>query len=333
MANSECFVSVIAPLDNNSQIVKAFVAEVMQVLRNNYTNYELILVNDGSEDDTAERVALLLKEYECIRMISLSRQFGTEVAISSGLDSAIGDFVVVMLPDSDPPELIPELIDRCRNNGKDITIGVRQNRRGEPLWLKVGANLFYWCCKRIFKIPLTKNATQFRVLSRQVVNSLIQVQDKYRYLRLLSAYVGYRSETFIYEPIRRYKRIKSKSPIELINLALQIIFVNSVHPLRFTSQLSLLVSVFNVIYIVFIGGVYLFKERVVEGWYTLSLQNAVMFFFISIILAILCEYVGLMFAKSRGWAAYYVADEKNSSVLIAKQEQRNIVQESRNIKV
>ena len=82
MAKSDCFVSVIAPLYNHSQIVEAFVAEVMQVLRNNYTNYELILVNDGSEDDTVEKVALLLRKYECIRLIELSRHFGTEVAIS-----------------------------------------------------------------------------------------------------------------------------------------------------------------------------------------------------------------------------------------------------------
>ena len=332
MTKYDCFVSVIAPLYDRSEIVEAFVAEVIQVLRDNYTNYELILVNDGSEDDTTAKVALLLKEYECIRWLDLSRHYGTEVAISSGLDSAIGDFVVVMLPDSDPPELIPELIEQCRM-GKDILIGVRQNRRGEPFWMRAGVNLFYWCCKRLFKIPLTKNATQFRVLSRQVVNPLIQVQDKYRYLRLIGLYLGYKSQTFVYEPIRRYRRVRTRSLIESINLALQIVFMNSVHPLRLASYLSLLASAFNLIYIGYVILVYLFKDKVAEGWVTLSIQNAVMFFFISIILAILCEYVGLIIAKSRGWAAYYIADEKNSSVLIADRERRNIVRESKDIQV
>jgi len=77
--------------------------------------------------------------------------------------------------------------------------------------------------------------------------------------------------------------------------------------------------------------VYLIKEKVAEGWVTLSIQNAIMFFFISIILGILCEYVGLIFAKSKGWAAYYIAEEKNSSVLMSEQEQRNVVQDSKNI--
>ena len=101
MATSECFVSVITPLHNDSKIVESFVAEVIPILRDNYTNYELVLVNDGSEDDIVARVNLLLKEYECIRFISLSKHFGTEIAISSGLDSVIGDFVVVMLPESE----------------------------------------------------------------------------------------------------------------------------------------------------------------------------------------------------------------------------------------
>lgn len=332
MGNTECFVSVIAPLYNDSQIVEIFVAEVISILRENYTNYELVLINDGSQDDTYERTTLLLNKYECIRVIDLSKHFGTEIAISSGLDSVIGDFVVVMLPESDSPQLIPELIEECRS-GKDILIGVRNNRQGETFLMKTGANFFYWICQNVFKIPLTKNATQFRILSRQAVNALLAVQDKYRYLRLLSNYIGYRSDIFVYEPVRRYKRTRTKGLFESINLALQIIFINSLHPLRLASQLSFLVSILNLIYIGFVIIIYLFKKTVVEGWYTLSIQISVMFFFISIILAILCEYVGLMFANSRGWAAYYIAEEKTSSVLIAQEERLNIVQESEDIQL
>jgi glycosyltransferase involved in cell wall biosynthesis len=332
MPNSDCFVSVIAPLFNESHIIETFVSEVIQVLRDRYTNYELVLVNDGSEDDTADRVTSLLQTYECIRLISLSRHFGMEVAISSGLDSVIGDFVVVILPDSDPPQLIPDLIEECRM-GKDLLIGARKNRRGEPLWMKIGVNLFYWCCRKLFKIPLTKNATQFRVLSRQVVNALIQVQDKYRYLRLLSVYMGYKSQTFTYEPIKRSNKTKSRGFWESINLGLQIIFMNSVHPLRLASYLSLLASMFNLIYMGYVVLIYLFKEKVAEGWVTLSMQNAVMFFLFSIVLAILCEYVGLIFANSKGWPPYYIAEEKNSSVLIVDSQQRNIVKDSKNVKI
>lgn len=330
MAICECFVSVIIPLYNHSKILENLLNEISQILRDNYTNYELILVNDGSEDDSLDKLDLLLKEYQCIRLINLSRHFGTEIAISAGLDTVIGDFVVTMIPDSDPPELIPKLIEKCRK-GKDILIGIRENRNDEPLWRKIGANIFYWCCRVIFKIPLTKNVTLYNVLSRQVVNALIQVEDKYCYLRLLSAYVGYQSETFVYKPIKRVKKPRNQGLIESVNLGLQIIFINSVHPLRLASYCSILASVFNLIYMLYIVAIYLFKNKVAEGWVTLSMQNAIMFFLISIILAILCEYVGIMFTKSRGWSSYYIANEKNSSVLLVNPERPNLTTDSEDI--
>ncbi|WP_264320294.1 glycosyltransferase family 2 protein [Zarconia navalis] len=267
MERSDCFVSVIAPVQNDARIVKPFVEEVMAVLRQSFTNYELVLVNDGSTDDTSVVVSSLLRDYECIRLISLSRSFGADVAISSGLDSVIGDFVVVMIPESDPPQLIPELIETARN-GKDIVIGIRRDRNDEPVWMKAGANLFYWLCRKLFKIPLIQNSTQFRVLSRQVVNAITQVRDKSRYLRLLGAYVGYSSQTFTYDFIYRYRHRRLKGVVELFDNAVQIIVVNSVRPLRFASYLGLFASILNVLYIVYIALVYLLKERVAEGWIT-----------------------------------------------------------------
>ncbi|MDY6939774.1 MAG: glycosyltransferase family 2 protein [Cyanobacteriota bacterium] len=328
----ECFVSVIAPLQNDARILKPFVEEVMKVLRDGFTNYELVLVNDGSTDNTSKIVSSLLRDYECIRLINLSRSFGTDVAISSGLDSVIGDFVVVMIPESDPPQLIPELIATAQN-GRDILIGIRRDRHDEPMWMKAGANLFYWLCRKLLKIPLIQNSTQFRVLSRQVVNAITQVGDKSRYLRLLGAYVGYDCGTFTYDFIYRYRHRRLKGILELLDTALQIIVVNSVRPLRFASYIGLLASVLNILYIVYIGLVYLLKERVAEGWMTLSFQNAIMFFFVSMVLTILAEYVGFIFDRLKGWPAYYVAGEQNSSVLIADRERRNIVQESKKVKI
>lgn len=332
MAIVDCFVSVVAPLDNDESLVEAFVVEIMQVLRQNYTNYELVLVNDGSSDDTALKVSGLLHLYECIRLINLSRHFGTDVAISSGLDSVIGDFVVVMIPESDPPQLIPELIERARH-GNDILIGVRRDRADEPVWMRVGAYLFYWGCCKLLKIPLIQNSTQFRVLSRQVINAITQLQDKSRYLRLLSSYVGYNSQTFTYDFIRRYKRRRLKNWIELFDTALQIVVVNSVRPLRFASYLGLIASILNIAYIGYIALVYFLKDSVAEGWVTLSFQNAIMFFFILMVLTILSEYIGFIVERIKGVPSYYVASEKNSSVLIADRERRNVVQHSKNIKL
>ncbi|ELR97349.1 glycosyltransferase [Gloeocapsa sp. PCC 73106] len=332
MASKDYFVSVILPVDNHTQSLDVVVFSIITILDENYKFYELIIVNDGFDDKISTQATLLLQTYNGIRLINLSRKFGVEVAISSGLDTAIGDFVVILLPGYDPPELIPELIELCQQ-GNDILIGIRSNRRDDPLWLRIGANLFYWCCQKLFNIPLTKNATEFRVLSRQVVNAITQVSDNYCYLRLLSVYTGYRNKTFTYSPIRGVKRGNKRNLIELIDLGLKIIFMNSTNPLRLASYLSLIASSFNLFYMLYIVLVYFFKSQVAEGWVTISMQNAVMFFLISVILAILSEYIGLLIVKSRGWANYYVAEEKNSSVVISPKVEKNVVHDSEDMTI
>src|SRR5206468_2184236 len=111
---SDCFVSVVAPLHDDADIVEGFVRDVLAVVSAEYANYELVLVDDGSGDDTSARVTRLLSEERCIRLVRLSRRFGRDIAISAALDTVIGDFVVVLVPESDPPELIPAIVEECR---------------------------------------------------------------------------------------------------------------------------------------------------------------------------------------------------------------------------
>src|SRR5262245_33093838 len=147
MATSDCFASVVAPLHDDADIVEGFVRDVLAVLEEHYANYELVLIDDGSTDDTAARVDALLERERCIRLVRLSRSFGRDVAISAGLDTVIGDFVVVLVPESDPPALIPEFIERCRR-GAGIVYGIRARRPAEPLYLSIGTRVFYWYFNR-----------------------------------------------------------------------------------------------------------------------------------------------------------------------------------------
>ena len=186
MAISDCFVSVVAPVCNDGAIIEEFVRDVMHVLRGTYAHYELVLVDDSSEDESVARIASLLKEFECIRLIRLSRRFGEEIAIFAGLDTVIGDFVVVMLPNWDPPKLISRFVERARN-GSEVVFGVTRGRSGESLLVRLGSSLFDWYCNRVLQFSLPKNSTQFRALSRQAVNAVTQVKNVHRYLRLLTA--------------------------------------------------------------------------------------------------------------------------------------------------
>ena len=145
MMKSNCFISVVVPLRNNATIIKSFVQEVLEVLRLNYANYELVLVDDFSTDTTAEEVEKLLSKFECIRYIRLSRMSGVEIAITAGLDSSIGDFVVAMESELDPPGEIPKMVDLARSK-QGIVIGVVERKMQYGFAVRVLSPFFNFLC-------------------------------------------------------------------------------------------------------------------------------------------------------------------------------------------
>jgi polyisoprenyl-phosphate glycosyltransferase len=324
---ADCFISVIAPLSDDADIVEEYVTDVVETLRGRYAHFELVLVDDGSTDETVAVVTGLLDRFDAIRLICLSRSFGQEAAISAGLDSAIGDFVVVMLPDSDPPALVPQMIESARD-GAGIVYGIRRTRRGEPLFLRLGAQAFYWYANRVLRLRTPKNATHFRVLSRQVVNALIQIKDQARYLRTLSGYVGYASRSVEYDPIRRRRATRRKSLFQAFQLAVDIIVTNSAQPLRHVTLLGVAVSGLNAMYVGYIVAIYMFKDEVAEGWVTQSLQTAVMFFFLFLLLTVLSEYVGRILDQVKDRPLYYVLEEHQGQAVTKIEERKNVVSKS-----
>ncbi|HZN91418.1 MAG TPA: glycosyltransferase family 2 protein [Myxococcales bacterium] len=323
----DCFVSVVAPLSDDSAILGAFVDEAVGVLRAGFANYELVLVDDGSVDDTAAAVTPLLERHPCLRYIRLSRSFGPEAAIASGLDSTIGDFVVVMTPDTDPPQLIPQMVDLARS-GIGTVYGVRRTRRGDPWWLRAGASAFYFFCARLLGVRLAKNSTHFRVLSRQTVNAVTRIKDRNRYLRVLTASVGYSAKAISYEPLARHGRDRHKTFSQSVSLAINIMVTQSTHPLRLVSWLGLGASLVNLGYLGYVVLVYLLKSKVAEGWTTLSLQVGGMFFLVFLILSVMAEYLGRLMEETRERPLYHVLEERSSNVLLADPERRNVVSES-----
>lgn len=324
------FVSVIAPLYNAEDIIVQYIEDTVTILKNNYTNYELVLIDDGSTDSTVELATSTLDQFEGIRLLTLSREFGEEIAITAGLETVIGDFTVVMLPHMDPPGMIPEFVNYCID-GSDVVFGVRKTRKHEGFFRRKATGLFYWYCHKILNLNLTKNATQFRCMSRQVVNAIIQIKDTYRYLRLFSSYVGYANKPIVYDPIKRGKNMRKRGFVDSVNEALTIIMENSAHPLRFVSWLGMFAATSNLIYAAYIVAVYFLKENVMEGWTTQSLQSAGQFFFITVILTALCEYTGRMLSRLQNRPLYYLMNEKNSSILLIDRNRHNIVEDSESI--
>lgn len=321
---ADCFVSVVAPLHDDADIVASFVLETVAMLREHYAHHELVLVDDGSTDETVAVVRRLLAEHEGVRLIVLSRRFGQEIAISAGLDSVIGDYTAVLLPETDPPSLVPELVERSRR-GSDVVYGIRRSRADEPLLNRVGTAVFYWLCNRLMKLALPRDSTHFRVLSRQAVNAMTTIKDRGRYLRTLSSFVGYDNQSFPYDLVHRRQPPRRKGLVESVDLALNIIVSNTTNPLRFASYAGFCFALLNVLYSLYVVGIFLFKERVAEGWVTTSLQTSGMFFFLFLTLAVLAEYLGRLVSESKGRPLYYVKDELASRPPLAHEERRNVV--------
>lgn len=324
---SDLFVSVVAPVRNDAGIVGPFVDEVIAVLRTHYLNYELVIVDDASEDGTVEAIRPLLERYECIRVVQLSREFGEEIAIAAGLDSVIGDFVVVMVPNTDPPALIPAFVDRARQ-GAGVVFGIRSERVGDSALVRLFAPLFYWYDRHFLHLNIPKDSSQFRALSRQAVNAVVQIRDRSRYLRVLSADVGYAHTGIAYQPINRNPDRAVRSLWNRLNVAIDIVIANSRHPLRFVTLLGVTGAALNALYALYVLVVFFNKRQVAEGWTTLSLQSAGMFFLVCLVLTVLSEYVGHILVELSHRPLYYVRDEQNSRAPIADQDRRNVVTQS-----
>lgn len=310
----ESLLSIVAPLEGDSpDAVEAFVEETAAVLRGLVTHHEIILVDDGAPEDTVKRVRELLGRHDFVRFLRLSRHFGEETAIAAGLDAAIGDYVAVMLPNMDPPSLLPEFFERARSDA-DIVYGVRLHRKTEPLWYRFGARIFYWYINSVVKVDLPKDSTQFRCMSRQVVNALSQIHGADQYLRMLTSYIGFRKHAIPYAPLNRTGAAAVRPKREAVNLARALIIDNTTQPLRLVTWSAVVLAALNVLFV-------LLRDASAAG---APLQSAGAFVVLALVLAMIGEYVGGLAARLRDRPAYYVREEHTSSVLL-REERRNVV--------
>ena len=164
--------------------------------------------------------------------------------------------------------------------------------------------------------------------TRQTLNAVIQIKDKSRALRIYGSVVGFDRRYLEYEPTPRRPHPRPKGVGEGIGRGLSLIVTNSIQPLRLVTYLGLLASLFNVVYIGYVFLIWIFKEDRSEGWVTTSLQSSTMFFLLFIILTVLSEYVGRLFAEMLDRPTYFVAEERISSVMISDEGRRNVVEQS-----
>jgi len=320
----DIFVSIVVPLNNNADIIEDIIEEIASVLKKNYKNYEMIFVDDDSLDDTRYLFEELKTKENCLRYLKLSRSFGLETAIACGLDVTIGDVVVVLRPEFDPPELIVAFVEQALAC-KGIVIGQRNLFETRSWLYRLAYNFYYRLCQLLLERPHIYCSTHYIALTRTALNGLLRIKDNYRYFRLLSMYGGYRVKILKYKQIKRRKQPSHRKLIPLINDCISMIVSNSVRPLRLAGAIASLTSVFNLFYVGYVIFLRLFFSWVQPGWASMSLQNATMFGLLFLLLGVICEYLTRLLENVKARPLYFIEEEMQSVVMLTDTETRNVV--------
>lgn len=320
-------ISIVVPLHQDAGLLGEFVGELDATMSSAFRFYEIVLVDDGSTDGTATVVKGILERVQRLRYLRLSRSFGREVALSAGIESAIGDYVVTVDPRTDPVAPLLEMIVACRKTG-GVVHGVATNpltRSAPREWI---GQLFRNYCRKRLGVEIKRGVSDLRVMSRQAVNALLQVREQNRYLRVLTLTIGYQHEFFPYELVPRPGADRKSSWSGEVSTAIDLLAANTRHPLRLVTVAGLLGAFLNLLYAIYVVTIYLTKPNVAQGWTTLSLQQSGMFFFVCLILAVLSEYVGTILGEVRSRPLYFMAEEANSSVLLEDTVRSSVVDHS-----
>jgi polyisoprenyl-phosphate glycosyltransferase len=315
------FVSIVIITDSTTENLADSVRDLAALLRASYTNYEVIVVdNNLTLSETVETIDLL-DTVPCIRVIKLSRQYGKDVCVFVGLESAIGD-VVVIKDTTDPLSLVKKFVSEVREY--DLVFGVSSKPTRAGVINNYGAKLFYWYNGKFLDIYIPERSTYFIAFSRRALNAVTRSRQYARHIRYMARQVGYKSTEIEYVPDQPLKRDKKKVS-ELIFSALELATNYSKSPLRFVTWIGFIISILNLVYAVYVISAKLFINNIAQGWTTLSLQNSIMFFFLFAILAVMCEYIGQILQESRDQPPYHIADERHSLVSKADASRRNII--------
>ncbi len=322
--NTDIVLSVSAILPHNPEAIELFVRAMLGVLRSQYSYYELLLIDNGLTLGLNTQVQLLQGVLPNVRLIRLSRHYGKEVAIAAALDHCIGDYVVVMDPTTDPPELVPALVARAIA-GCDTVVAEPANRAPSRLQQYLSAPV-YRLASRILGFPLRPDESYFRVFSRRLVNSIIRIRSKSRYLTCLNGSVGLQSCTIFYDAAQlRHKHSAVRRVVRQLIDVTDILVSNSATPLRFASFLGLLACGANLLYLFYILVVSVVKARIAEGWLTTSLTHTLMFLLMFLIMTILSEYIARILDETKDQPLYFVESESNSTTSSTPHERLNVV--------
>jgi glycosyltransferase involved in cell wall biosynthesis len=300
-------ISLVVPFYNEHQAIDRFFAAVVPILESiEDTRFEIVCVNDGSNDGTLDKLVAAAIQDKRVRVIDLTRNFGKEAALTAGIDEAVGDAVIPIDADlQDPPSLIPVMVEHWRA-GAEVVAAKRTNRACDTFAKRTAAALYYRVHNALSEVKLPENVGDFRLIDRQVVNALRSLPERHRFMKGLFAWVGYRTVIVEYEREPRSAGHSKFSGWKLWNFALEGITSFSTVPLRSWTYIGLSIATLAFFYGGFIVGRTLWSGNPVPG-YASTISLMLFMGGIELIgIGVVGEYVGRIYYESKKRPVYLV---------------------------
>jgi polyisoprenyl-phosphate glycosyltransferase len=234
-------VSIVVPMYFEEAVAEVCYKRLTDVMKENDINYEIIFVNDGSTDRTLDILEHIALYDRCIKIISLSRNFGHQAAITAGMDRASGEAVVVIDSDlQDPPELIPQMV-KLWEEGYEVVYAKRMKREGESRFKLLTAKLFYRFLNKMSSVSIPVDTGDFRLMDRKVIQALKKMPEHNRFVRGMVSWSGFKQVPILYERKERYAG-ETKYPFKkMLKFALDGILSFSVKPIKLVETAGLLI--------------------------------------------------------------------------------------------
>lgn len=304
-------ISIIVPCYNEEQAIPFFYEEIIKLKEKMKVNFEYIFVNDGSKDNTINVVKEYAKKDKAVKYIHFSRNFGKEAAMLAGLELSTGDYVAIMDADlQDPPALLPEMFEILEDEKNDYDcVGTRRvTRKGEPPIRSFFARMFYKIINKMSKVEMVDGARDYRLMSRQMVNSILELQEYNRYSKGLFQFVGYNTKWLEYENIERVAGETKWSFWKLFLYALEGIIAFTTIPLAISSIMGILFCLVSFIMIIVIITKTILYGDPTAGWPSL----VCIIFFVSGIqlfcLGIMGQYLSKTYLETKKRPIYIIKE-------------------------
>jgi len=310
------YVGFVIPCYNEGAVLPEMYRRIRAVANSLGKTTEIVFINDGSTDNTHEQMLNFARRDPALVIVDLSRNHGHQLALSAGLHFCSGERVLILDADlQDPPELLPQML-ALMDAGFDVVYAQRRSRRGDHHFKRMACAIFYRLVSRLADTPVPLDTGDFRLISRRVLDLILQMPERHRFIRGMVSWVGFRQAPFLYDRDPRFAGETKYSFGHLMKLALDGIAASSTRPLALASYAGMLFSAVSILLIAYALYSWIYVGNTPQGWTSLMIVVTAMGSVQLFVLGIIGQYLGRMHEQLRGRPLFIVNTVYRASEIV-----------------